>query len=288
MFVISNEYDRDMLLDFIGSKQGQTGIIWGSKEPGCVIITSGGRGGKRAGYKDEPKKDGSILYIGQGEKGDQDPNKFSNSLLIKGERTILFFSTREPNAQEVRERGNHRKVYKFEGFYQVAAWDFFIPKEGKRANDKLLQFLLVPANNIYNIQSSTVTEPTIDLQKDKPSLEELKGRIEKKDSKPTKGKLSTREYFIRSQEIIDYAIARANTYCERCNKLAPFINTLDIPYLEVHHIFRLADDGPDAAENVAAICPNCHREAHYGKEKDKIREYLAKVILEKEKAIVAK
>lgn len=36
------------------------------------------------------------------------------------------------------------------------------------------------------------------------------------------------------------------------------------PYLEVHHVLRLADDGPDDIFHVAAVCPNCHREAHHG------------------------
>ncbi|MFC1652495.1 HNH endonuclease [Planctomycetota bacterium] len=39
-------------------------------------------------------------------------------------------------------------------------------------------------------------------------------------------------------------------------------------FLEVHHLFRLADDGPDIPDNVAAICPNCHRELHYGADRD--------------------
>jgi len=40
-------------------------------------------------------------------------------------------------------------------------------------------------------------------------------------------------------------------------------------------------------ENVAAICPNCHKEAHYGLEKEKIKEDLSKSISEKEKFIIA-
>jgi 5-methylcytosine-specific restriction protein A len=30
---------------------------------------------------------------------------------------------------------------------------------------------------------------------------------------------------------------------------------------------RLADDGPDSPENVAAVCPNCHRRAHYSSDR---------------------
>ncbi|WP_342542729.1 HNH endonuclease signature motif containing protein [Paenisporosarcina sp. FSL H8-0542] len=36
------------------------------------------------------------------------------------------------------------------------------------------------------------------------------------------------------------------------------------PYLEVHHIKRLADNGEDSVENAIAVCPNCHRELHFG------------------------
>ncbi|MCD9544043.1 hypothetical protein GLP24_04155 [Photobacterium carnosum] len=37
------------------------------------------------------------------------------------------------------------------------------------------------------------------------------------------------------------------------------------PYLEVHHIKPLSQGGEDSLENVKAICPNCHREMHFGK-----------------------
>ena len=35
-------------------------------------------------------------------------------------------------------------------------------------------------------------------------------------------------------------------------------------YLEPHHIRRVSDGGPDHPRWVAAICPNCHREVHFG------------------------
>ena len=34
------------------------------------------------------------------------------------------------------------------------------------------------------------------------------------------------------------------------------------PYLEAHHVIRLADGGKDTIDNVVAICPNCHRKVH--------------------------
>ncbi|MCH9003886.1 MAG: HNH endonuclease [Proteobacteria bacterium] len=34
------------------------------------------------------------------------------------------------------------------------------------------------------------------------------------------------------------------------------------PYLECHHVKRLADGGDDAISNAVALCANCHRRMH--------------------------
>lgn len=35
-------------------------------------------------------------------------------------------------------------------------------------------------------------------------------------------------------------------------------------YLEAHHVIALCDQGKDTEENVIALCPEHHRQAHYG------------------------
>jgi predicted HNH restriction endonuclease len=35
-------------------------------------------------------------------------------------------------------------------------------------------------------------------------------------------------------------------------------------YLETHHIIALAAEGADRVTNVIGLCPNDHREAHFG------------------------
>jgi 5-methylcytosine-specific restriction protein A len=47
-----------------------------------------------------------------------------------------------------------------------------------------------------------------------------------------------------------------------------------MPYLEVHHVKQLKDGGSDRIDNAVALCPNCHRKAHYGKEKSKFQKLL--------------
>jgi 5-methylcytosine-specific restriction protein A len=55
---------------------------------------------------------------------------------------------------------------------------------------------------------------------------------------------------------------------------APFRDANDQPFLEVHHILRLSDGGPDDPRYVVALCPNCHRQAHYGIDARTINERL--------------
>jgi hypothetical protein len=71
--------------------------------------------------------------------------------------------------------------------------------------------------------------------------------------------------FKRNPDVIVEVLKRADGVCERCKINAPFIRKKDsTPYLEVHHKVRLIDDGEDTIENAIAVCPNCHRELHYG------------------------
>lgn len=71
--------------------------------------------------------------------------------------------------------------------------------------------------------------------------------------------------YSRDPAVVAFALKRAGGICEICKKDAPFISaSTGIPFLEVHHVIPLKDGGSDTVENVKAVCPNCHREAHYG------------------------
>jgi 5-methylcytosine-specific restriction enzyme A len=94
--------------------------------------------------------------------------------------------------------------------------------------------------------------------------DERKSRLGLAPKKPTKLVGSTVIYK-RNPDVIAEVLIRANGSCEACGKKAPFLKRSDgSPYLEVHHKVRLADNGDDAVENAIAVCPNCHRRAHYG------------------------
>ena len=73
------------------------------------------------------------------------------------------------------------------------------------------------------------------------------------------------EIFDRNPDVVAEVLLRANGLCEHCKKPAPFMRKKDgSPYLEVHHKIKLADGGEDTVENAMGICPNCHRQLHFG------------------------
>lgn len=286
MFEIGNLYQRDELLNFIGSKQKQSGIIWNKENSDTVIITTGGRHPKKVSYNDSLQEDGSWIYTGQGSKGDQNPYSPANLSLTKKEKKVLLFSTREPNSQEVKERGNYKKLYRFEGSFKVVSWKFDTPKEGERKGDKLLEYTLQPIEKEIEEINLPIQDPLENISLKQYDFNSLRNKVMTDNLQSSKSKLiGIKEYRIRSIQIKTYALLRADGKCEKCENNAPFKNKDGIPFLEVHHIYSLSDDGLDHPNNVAAICPNCHKEAHFGMTFEKIKNDLSQRILEKEKAL---
>ena len=85
---------------------------------------------------------------------------------------------------------------------------------------------------------------------------------ESKKGKSQSFRITESKSFERDESIKLYALMRAEGMCQLCDKPAPFSKKDGSPYLEVHHIDYLANGGSDTIENVAAICPNCHRKMH--------------------------
>jgi len=117
-----------------------------------------------------------------------------------------------------------------------------------------------------NILNLTTIESTLEeeLKKSKKDTHaNRRKRLNNTEKKPSKIEVVSTLYK-RNPDVIIEVLERANGICEKCNSPAPFIRKKDnTPYLEVHHIIRLADDGNDTVENAIAVCPNCHRKLHY-------------------------
>lgn len=118
-----------------------------------------------------------------------------------------------------------------------------------------ISLTIVPTQEeeLAEVDSASTLEPEI-----------LKAAANKVVGKPRTSVTSV-IYYYRNRYVAAEALARAAGKCEACLQSAPFARVSNgKPYLEIHHKQRLADDGDDTLDNVLALCPNCHRKAHYG------------------------
>ncbi len=105
-----------------------------------------------------------------------------------------------------------------------------------------------------------------DLSRDeKRPLEDLRRMAIEAAKTVAQGKSqSSKGYYQRNATIRNYVLVRAKGLCQACGQTAPFNRRNKEPYLEPHHLEKLSDGGLDHPDNIAAVCPNCHREIHYG------------------------
>jgi len=90
---------------------------------------------------------------------------------------------------------------------------------------------------------------------------------------PKAGTVSVTQYQ-RDASVKAWVLHEAAGTCECCRQSAPFVGADGLPYLEVHHVRPLAEQGGDTTANAVAICPNCHRELHYGNRAKELIEAL--------------
>ncbi len=110
---------------------------------------------------------------------------------------------------------------------------------------------------------AAIIRSTLDTPKDRQA------RLARADSTPQKTTTIIVSYR-RNPDVVAERLELADGVCDSCHAPAPFLTAAGRPYLEVHHKIPLAEDGPDTVENTAALCPNCHREAHYCATKDQL------------------
>lgn len=84
--------------------------------------------------------------------------------------------------------------------------------------------------------------------------------------------------YARDAKVRSYVIARAKGVCEYCREEGFLMFDGKSHYLEAHHIIALADEGKDTIQNVIALCPRHHREAHYGVNRVKLEAEMANLL----------
>lgn len=254
MFEIGSTHRRrDLHSRFGGQQQG--GISTPKLHPIILLFT--GESGHQYGYHDGYQSDGSFWYTGEGQVGDM--KMVAGNLAIRDHeamgKTLHVF-------EQIQRGGGVRYLGEavYLGHHSVTAPD----REGR--SRKAIVFELEigeesPRGVIPDLGLEPVAEPT---RLWKLGLGDLRERCLAQADKTTLPKERRARLRERSAAIRVYALRRAEGVCEGCGVDAPFTAKSGQLFLEVHHVRRMADGGPDHPRWVAALCPNCHRRVHHG------------------------
>jgi 5-methylcytosine-specific restriction protein A len=129
------------------------------------------------------------------------------------------------------------------------------------------------------IQELNVANSVEDLEEKSAMLSLRSSPIPEPKGNPSPRRISMSSTQIeRRADVVRYIKDIADGTCECCGNAAPFKDALGKPYLEVHHVVRLTDGGPDIPSNAIAVCPNCHRALHHSRHQNELKEKLYKSV----------
>lgn len=265
MFEAGRIYKRKEEIHGVYGGQGQGGISTPSKRPMILLFTSDA--GKNYGYQDQFRPDGMFLYTGEGQVG--------NMEMIRGNAAI----------RDHEKAGKHLHLFEYvkeahvryigEAQYVGQHIEERPDREGSTRSVIIFHLVLLPAvaNEIQVPKRSygSNLKPNRNL-----SLAELRKLALLAASEYATKEQLVQNTAVRSEAIRLYALKRSQGVCEGCSVPAPF-HGKEGPFLEVHHLHRLSDGGPDHPANVVALCPNCHRRVHFGKDGSAYNEKLIEV-----------
>lgn len=260
---------RDVHAVYGGQEQG--GICTPSRFP--VIFAFTGAGGEQHGYTDGWKAaEGVFRYFGEGQVGDmvfERGNRAIRDHLVDGKDLLLFQTV----------SGGIR----FLGQFDCASFSMEMAPDREGNTRSAIVFEFVPVGVLDQDPAPGASqEELVSLS----PLELRKRALEAAQPTPNKtGVEARRSLYRRSQVVRRYVLARSGGRCESCGEPAPFQTRSGEFYLEPHHTRRLSDGGPDDPRFVGAICPNCHREMHYGQEGEAKNSLLVTSIQSKEAAL---
>jgi len=247
---IGNHYNNEDICNaFMCAPQG--GMRRSHKTNTLVLVANH----TKSLYEDEWELD-TMNYTGMGSKGDQSLEFAQNKTLVESNENGVNVHFFEVFAD---------KVYTYQG--QVVLSDKPFQEQQDDEDGNLRGVWIFP---LKRKDGSTPLIPRVSLDKTLErkvrksstlSLDELKSRASKSTAKPG-SRISTTITYQRDPNVVNYTLKRANGICELCEQPAPFKKKNGDPYLEVHHVVQLANDGDDTIENAVALCPNCHRKMH--------------------------
>jgi 5-methylcytosine-specific restriction protein A len=253
-------YNRSSAVHAVFGGQQQGGISTPTAAAGIFLFTT--LTNKAKGYADRRLADGSVRYTGEGQVGDM--------IMARGNRAIRDHAT---DGKDLLLFEKTKGGVRFLGLFICMGWDVERQLGFDGADREAIVFNLVPAEQATAAEAGEIEqlEAPTDLQALRLNAYQAAAQ--------TAGTTQTRAtVYQRSAAVRDYVLARAKGACESCGDPAPFSTVSGRPFLEAHHIRRVSDGGPDHPSFVAGVCPNCHRRAHFGADREQLNlQLLAKI-----------
>ena len=248
MFIQGQAYNRTQLQNTHGG-QSRRGISTPARHNFIMLFTE--ERGTEYGYDDGWSADGLFLCSGEGPSGGMQ--------FVRGNRAIRDHAVdgKDLHLFEHQAKGLVRYIDQM-----VSAGHRLLQGPDADGNERqLITFELMRFRAIDRRTPSTTG--VISDQAWRQPLTALRRRA---TATPSTGATPSERLvavYARSDAVKVYVLRRADGQCESCGLAAPFQTESGRPYLETHHIRRLSDGGPDHPRWVIAVCPNCHRRAHY-------------------------
>ncbi len=269
MFVQGQVYKRrDLHQQFGGQQQG--GISTPSRHNIILLFT--GEAGEQHGYRDDWTKDGLFPYTGEGLHGDM--------LFVRGNLAIRDHAANGKDLHLFEYlTGNSRGSVRYIGQMVCSGHVFREAPDTTGTKRKAIVFEPAPLQEFISDADPLVLGKDAESKSlEKDSLAELRQRAIEASAVGRDPKERRALVRLRSRAIKLYVLKRSGGKCEGCRTMAPFRTPEAKPYLEPHHIRRLSDGGPDDPRWVIAICPNCHRRAHYSEDAQSYNDLLSQIV----------
>lgn len=268
MFEVGKVYKRKEDIHDVYEGQRQGGISTPSKHPIVLVFTSDT--GEKYGYQDQFRPDGLFWYTGEGQ--------VRNMKMIRGNKAIRDHEKHGKQLHIFEYVKNAYVRYIGEAQYVDHHIEERLDREDNTRSAIIFHLALLP------FVKNTIGEPKeVYERKSKLSRKIPLDELRKLALQAVANKATTKQVInntaMRSEAIKLYTLKRSQGICEGCKVAAPFQGR-DGPFLEIHHLRRLGDGGPDHPANVIALCPNCHRHVHYGKDGSAYNKKLTDIVNE--------
>lgn len=250
-FIIGEKYSPHQILIFAKSYDTRAGgmfVLESGGKPTAVIIKATLAGGSYPNqWLEEPNR---LKYYLKSIGNDYGEHFKPNAAILNNHDIPVLTFVRSDQANHFTYQG----IFKYKAIHREADQTKWFELERDKAQEDQIEDAAFKAK-VFEEQTKTSRQS---------SREQRLIRLANASKKPQAILVLSTDYK-RNPDVVAEVLERAVGICGGCGSKAPFDRKSDnTPYLEVHHRLPLAKGGDDTVENAIALCPNCHRKAHFG------------------------